>query len=110
VPAADLAGLTRLETSGAITATQAKQVLAELVADGGGDAAAIARAKGFEAMDAAALDALVDAAIEANAAAWEKYRAGEDKAVGALVGAVMKASKGQADGAAVTAALRSRRA
>jgi aspartyl-tRNA(Asn)/glutamyl-tRNA(Gln) amidotransferase subunit B len=109
VPAADLAALTTLETSGTLTATQAKQVLAELVASGGGDAAAIANAKGFEAMDTSALDALVDAAIASNAAAWEKYLAGEDKAVGALVGAVMKASRGQADGAAVTAALRSRR-
>ncbi len=35
--------------------------------------------------------------------------AGEDKAIGALVGAVMKASRGQADGGAVTALLRSRR-
>jgi aspartyl-tRNA(Asn)/glutamyl-tRNA(Gln) amidotransferase subunit B len=109
VPAADLAALTTLETAGALTATQAKQVLAELVANGGGDAAAIAKAKGFEAMDASALDALVDAAITANGAAWEKYEAGEEKALGALVGSVMKASKGQADGAAVTAILRHRR-
>jgi aspartyl-tRNA(Asn)/glutamyl-tRNA(Gln) amidotransferase subunit B len=109
VPAADLAGLTTLEVSGALTATQAKQVLAELVAADGGDAAAIARAKGFEAMDSGALEALVDDAIAANAGAWEKYRSGEDKAVGALVGAVMKASRGQADGGAVTAILRSRR-
>ncbi len=63
VPAADLAGLTALEVSGALTATQAKQVLAELVAGGGGDAAAIAAAKGFEAMDVSALESLVDDAI-----------------------------------------------
>jgi aspartyl-tRNA(Asn)/glutamyl-tRNA(Gln) amidotransferase subunit B len=109
VPAADLAGLTALEVAGALTATQAKQVLAELVAAGGGDAAAVAKAKGFEAMAASALEALVDDAIASNAAAWEKYRSGEDKAVGALVGAVMKASRGQADGGAVTAILRDRR-
>ena len=60
-------------------------------------------------MDSAALEALVDDAIAANAAAWEKFLAGEDKAIGALVGAVMKASRGQADGGAVTALLRSRR-
>jgi aspartyl-tRNA(Asn)/glutamyl-tRNA(Gln) amidotransferase subunit B len=109
VPAADLAGLTRLEVDGSLTATQAKSVLAELVEHGGGDAAAIAAAKGFEAMDTSALDALVDEAIAAQPAAWEKYLAGEEKAVGALVGAVMKASKGQADGKAVTAILQSRR-
>ena len=60
-------------------------------------------------MDTSALEALVDEAIAANGAAWEKYRAGEDKAVGALVGAVMKASRGQADGGAVTALLRAKR-
>ena len=109
VPAADLAALTTLEIPAALTATQAKQVLAELVAGGGGDPAAIAAAKGFEAMDAAALEALVDDAIAANPAAWDKFRGGEDKALGALVGAVMKASNGQADGGAVTALLRSRR-
>jgi aspartyl-tRNA(Asn)/glutamyl-tRNA(Gln) amidotransferase subunit B len=110
VPAADLAGLTRMEVGGSLTATQAKAVLAELVAQGGGDAAAIAAAKGFEAMDTSALDALVDEAIAAQSGAWEKYLAGDDKAAGALVGAVMKASKGQADGKAVTAALQARRA
>ena len=40
------------------TATQAKAVLAELVANGGGDAAAIAKARGFEAMDTSALESL----------------------------------------------------
>ena len=109
VPPVDLAALTLLEVGGQLTATQAKQVLAELVAGGGGDAAAIAEAKGFRAMDTGALEALVDEAVRANTSAWEKYRGGEDKAMGALVGAVMKASRGQADGAAVTAMLRNRR-
>jgi aspartyl-tRNA(Asn)/glutamyl-tRNA(Gln) amidotransferase subunit B len=109
VPAVDLAALTRMETGGRLTATQAKQVLAELVLAAGGDPAAIAAAKGFEAMDTTALEALVDDAIAANTAAWEKFLAGEDKAIGALVGAVMKASRGQADGGAVTALLRTRR-
>ena len=40
-------------------------MLAEIVGDGGGDAAAIAAAKGFEAMDASALESLVDDAIAA---------------------------------------------
>lgn len=108
VPVSDLAALTGMEARGELTATQAKQVLAEMVTVGG-DPASIAAAKGFEAMDTGALEALVDAAIEAQPAAWEKYLAGEEKAVGALVGAVMKASKGQADGKAVTALLQSRR-
>ena len=109
VPAADLASLTRLEVDGALTATQAKQVLAEIVDNGGGDAVAIAAAKGFEAMDTSELETMVDAAIAAAPNAWAKFCAGEGKAMGALVGAVMKASKGQADGKAVTALLNSRR-
>ncbi len=109
VPVADLAKLTRIESRGDLTATQAKHVLAEIVANGGGDAAEIAAAKGFEAMDTGALEALVDQAIAEQAGAWEKYAAGEDKAAGALVGAVMKASRGQADGKAVTALLQARR-
>jgi aspartyl-tRNA(Asn)/glutamyl-tRNA(Gln) amidotransferase subunit B len=110
VAPARLAELTRLETAGALTATQAKQVLADIVAAGGNaDPAAIAQQRGFEAMDTSALEAAVEAAIAANPGVWEKYRGGEDKAVGALVGAVMKATKGQADGKAVTAALQARR-
>ena len=109
VPAADLARMIVMETSGKLTSTQAKTVLAELVANGGGDAVAIAAAKGFEAMDVSALEAIVDDAIAAQPDAWAKYCAGEEKAMGALVGAIMKASKGKADGKAVTSLLQSKR-
>ena len=109
VPAADLARMIVLETSGKLTSTQAKTVLAEIVANGGGDAEKIAAAKGFEAMDTGALEAMVDEVIASQADAWAKYCAGEEKAMGALVGAIMKASKGKADGKAVTALLQSKR-
>ena len=109
VPAADLATLTRMEIDGELTATQAKQVLVDLVAGGGGDARAIAAVKGFEAMDASELETMVDAAIAAQPDAWAKYCSGEGKALGALVGAVMKQSRGQADGKAVTTLLETRR-
>ncbi|NBU56208.1 MAG: Asp-tRNA(Asn)/Glu-tRNA(Gln) amidotransferase subunit GatB [Acidimicrobiia bacterium] len=109
VPAADLARLISMETSGALTATQAKTVLAEIVEAGGGDATAIAAAKGFEAMDTSELEAMVDDVIASNADAWAKYCGGEDKAMGALVGAIMKSSKGKADGKAVTALLQAKR-
>jgi aspartyl-tRNA(Asn)/glutamyl-tRNA(Gln) amidotransferase subunit B len=109
VPAADLARMIVMETGGKLTSTQAKTVLAELVANGGGDAEAIAKANGFEAMDTSALEAIVDEAIAAQPDAWAKYCSGEEKAMGALVGAIMKASKGKADGKAVTALLQSKR-
>jgi aspartyl-tRNA(Asn)/glutamyl-tRNA(Gln) amidotransferase subunit B len=107
-PAGDVAALTLLEKNAKVTATQAKTLLAELVANGGGDVLAMAKAKGFEAMDTGALEALVDAAIAAEPDAWAKYKAGEQKAIGALVGAVMKSSKGKADGKAVTALLQAK--
>jgi aspartyl-tRNA(Asn)/glutamyl-tRNA(Gln) amidotransferase subunit B len=109
VPMGDLATLTRMELDGALTATQAKQVLAEIVAHGGGDAQAIAADKGFEAMDTSELEAMVDRAIAEQGDAWDKFCAGENKAMGALVGAVMKASKGQADGKAVAALLNAKK-
>ena len=109
VPAKDLAALTILERDGKLSATQAKTVLSELVENGGGDAAAIATTKGFEAMDNSAVEAMVDEAIAADPDAWAKYCAGEEKAAGAIVGRVMKASKGKADGKVVSAIMQSRR-
>jgi aspartyl-tRNA(Asn)/glutamyl-tRNA(Gln) amidotransferase subunit B len=108
VPARDLAALTRMEVDGALTATQAKQVLAEMV-QAGGDPADIAAARGFEAMDTSELESMVDEAIASQPDAWAKFCGGENKAMGALVGAVMKASKGQADGKAVTALLNAKK-
>ena len=103
-----LAKLTRMEVEGALTATQAKEVLAEVVK--GADPEAVAKARGFEAMDSSALEGSVDAAIAAEPDVWAKFVGGDDKAVGRLVGSVMKATKGQADGKAVTAILMERRA
>jgi aspartyl-tRNA(Asn)/glutamyl-tRNA(Gln) amidotransferase subunit B len=106
-----LAALVTMETGGKLTATQAKTVLAEMVSSGD-DPAAIAKAKGFEAMGADALEGLVDSIISAHADEWQRFVEGDDKARGKLtgffVGQVMKASRGQADGKAVTALLRSR--
>ncbi len=108
---ARLAELVQLETGGQLTATQAKAVLAEMLTSDA-SAADIAAAKGFEAMDAAAAAGLVDQVIAANPDEWERFRTGDDKARGKLtgffVGQVMKASRGQADGRAVTALLRER--
>jgi aspartyl-tRNA(Asn)/glutamyl-tRNA(Gln) amidotransferase subunit B len=100
-----------METSGQLTATQAKAVLAEMVTSGQ-DPASIATAKGYEALDTGALEAIVDEVIAAHPAEWEQLRTGDDKAIGKLtgffMGKVMAASKGQADGKLATALLRSR--
>ena len=109
VPARDLAALTILERDAKVTSTQAKTLLTDLIDSGGGDVVAMAAKRGFEALDTGALEAMVDAAIAAEPGAWQKYCAGEEKALGALVGAIMKSSKGKADGKAVTAILQSKR-
>jgi aspartyl-tRNA(Asn)/glutamyl-tRNA(Gln) amidotransferase subunit B len=109
-PAA-LAALVTMETGGELTATQAKAVLAEMVATGGAPAD-IARAKGFEAMGADATAAALDQVIAAHGDEWQRYVDGDDRARGKLtgffVGKVMRATNGQADGKAVTALLRQR--
>ncbi|HEY2812803.1 MAG TPA: Asp-tRNA(Asn)/Glu-tRNA(Gln) amidotransferase subunit GatB [Acidimicrobiales bacterium] len=106
-PAA-LATLTRMEVDGALTATQAKTVLAELV-NGATDPVAVAASKGFEAMDESALEAVVDGVIAANPDTWAKFAGGEGKAGGFLTGQVMKVTGGQADGKAVNAILQRRK-
>ena len=83
--------------------------LADAYRETGGNVVAMAAKRGFEALDTGALEAMVDAAIAAEPGAWQKYCAGEEKALGALVGAIMKSSKGKADGKAVTAILQSKR-
>ncbi|HUC31883.1 MAG TPA: Asp-tRNA(Asn)/Glu-tRNA(Gln) amidotransferase subunit GatB [Ilumatobacteraceae bacterium] len=108
-PSVPFAQLTQMEVDGKLTATQAKTVLAEIAAGDEKDPAAIAAAKGFEAMDASSLEAIVDQAIASDPDAWAKFCAGEGKAMGALVGYVMKATGGKADGKAVTALLNAKK-
>ena len=98
-----------LEDRGRLTATQAKQVLAELLSSGG-DPEEIASARGFEALGDDALAGAVDAAIAAHPVEWERFKAGDAKVTGFFVGQVMRASGGKADGKAVTALLRERAA
>jgi aspartyl-tRNA(Asn)/glutamyl-tRNA(Gln) amidotransferase subunit B len=66
VPAGDIAALSLMEKNAKLTSTQAKTLLAELVANGGGDVLAMAKAKGFEAMATGALESIVDQAIAAD--------------------------------------------
>lgn len=82
-------------------------MLAELVTSGG-DPAAIASAKGFEAMDSSALEAVVDGLLADNPDAYEKLKAGDPKVVGFFTGQVMKATQGKADGKQVAAILQAR--
>jgi aspartyl-tRNA(Asn)/glutamyl-tRNA(Gln) amidotransferase subunit B len=66
-------------------------------------------AKGLKQMnDTGALEAIIDEVIAANPANVEQYKAGKDKAFNALVGQVMKASKGKANPAQVNELLKAK--
>ncbi|HYX44722.1 MAG TPA: Asp-tRNA(Asn)/Glu-tRNA(Gln) amidotransferase subunit GatB [Acidimicrobiales bacterium] len=99
--------LLRMEADRRLTATQAKSVLAELLAKGG-DPEQIAAAAGYEALGGDVLAETVDAAVAAHPAEWARLRGGEQKLMGFFVGKVMAATRGRADGRAVTEALRAR--
>jgi aspartyl-tRNA(Asn)/glutamyl-tRNA(Gln) amidotransferase subunit B len=79
-----------------------RQVLDRLVADGGSDPVAIVEAEGLAAMEGGdELATIVKAALEANADAAERVRQGNEKAIGPIVGYVMRETKGRAEGTEV---------
>ena len=98
----------QMEEEGSLTPTQAKQILAEAV-ETGEDPTLLAKNRGFEAMESGALEILVDKAISENLGAWAKFCSGEEKVQGVFVGAVMKETKGQADGGEINRILQERR-
>jgi aspartyl-tRNA(Asn)/glutamyl-tRNA(Gln) amidotransferase subunit B len=101
VTAADVAELEALIADGKLTDKLARQALAGTMA-GGGSPAAVVRAQGLAVVsDDGALIAAVDAALAAAPDVAAKIGAGKAQAVGAIVGAVMKATRGQADAARV---------
>jgi aspartyl-tRNA(Asn)/glutamyl-tRNA(Gln) amidotransferase subunit B len=90
-----------------ISGNAGKEVLGALAEDGG-DPEAIASERGLEMAGDDELEAIVDRAIEQNADAVEKIRGGTPKAMGAIVGAVMRETKGRADGGEVQRMIRER--
>ncbi len=102
-----LAGLAALVESKAVSRPAAKQVLGVLVAEGG-DPAAIVEREGLGAAGEDELAEIVAAAVDSNPDAVEQIRSGNQKAIGAIVGAVMKETKGRADGGAVQKLIRER--
>ncbi len=102
---AALAGLVETKT---ISHGAGKQVLAKLVTEGGDPVEIVEREGLAQIADASELEGIVDRAIEAEPEAAEQVRQGNEKAVGRIVGAVMKETKGRADGGAVTKLIRER--
>ena len=101
VTPAQIAQLQSLVDGGHLTDKLARQVLEGVLA-GEGDPEQVVAARGLEVVsDEGALTAAVQEALDANPDVVEKIKGGKVQAAGALVGAVMKATRGQADAARV---------
>jgi len=106
VSAENLGGLIKLIAEGKISGKIAKEILPKMISSGD-TAETIAEREGLHQIsDTGALEKIVDEVIAANPKQVEQYRAGKQAVVGFLVGQVMKASRGQADPAAVNTLLR----
>ncbi|TFY96241.1 Asp-tRNA(Asn)/Glu-tRNA(Gln) amidotransferase subunit GatB [Ramlibacter rhizophilus] len=109
VDAATLAALIGRIADGTISNNAARQVFEGLWAGEGSDVDALIEAKGLKQMnDSGALEKIVDEVIAANPDNVAQFKAGKDKAFNALVGQVMKASKGKANPGQVNELLRSK--
>jgi aspartyl-tRNA(Asn)/glutamyl-tRNA(Gln) amidotransferase subunit B len=105
---AQVAALQKLVDEGKLNDKLARSVLEGVVA-GEGDPAEVMAARGLEVVnDTGALTAAVDEAIAANPDIAAKIRDGKVAAAGALVGAVMKTTRGQADAKTVRELILSR--
>ncbi|XKH51778.1 Asp-tRNA(Asn)/Glu-tRNA(Gln) amidotransferase subunit GatB [Chryseomicrobium palamuruense] len=92
-----LAGMVKLIEDGTISSKIAKKVFKEMV-ENGGTADEIVKAKGLvQISDEGALRDIVTQTLDANPQSIEDFKNGKDRAIGFLVGQIMKATKGQAN-------------
>jgi aspartyl-tRNA(Asn)/glutamyl-tRNA(Gln) amidotransferase subunit B len=102
VTPAAIAALVGMVAAKDINTGAGRQVLERLIAEGG-DPAAIVTAEGLESIgEGDELGAVVAAALAANPDAAQRVRDGNEKAIGPIVGHVMRETKGRADGTEVS--------
>lgn len=97
IPAPRLAELLELVESGKINRKQGRDVFDEIWKTGEAPAAVVQKRGMVQVSDEGQLEAWAKAAIEANPKAVADYKKGNKAAIGALVGGVMKLSKGKAN-------------
>ena len=97
IPAAKLAALLELTESGKINRKQAREVFEEIYKNGGNPAEIVEKRGMVQVSDEGQLEEWAKAAIAANPKAVADYQKGNKAAIGALVGGVMKLSKGKAN-------------
>jgi aspartyl-tRNA(Asn)/glutamyl-tRNA(Gln) amidotransferase subunit B len=106
IDAASLAALLGRIQDGTLSGKLAKQVF-DLMWTEGGEPDAIIEARGLKQMsDSGEIEKIIDEVLAANQKSVEEFRAGKDKAFNALVGQVMKASRGKANPAQVNELLK----
>ena len=109
VSAAQLAQMVARIADATISNAAARQVFEALWSGEATDVDAVIEAKGLKQMnDSGALEKIVDEVIAANPGNVEQFRAGKEKAFNALVGQIMKASKGKANPQQASDLLRAR--
>jgi aspartyl-tRNA(Asn)/glutamyl-tRNA(Gln) amidotransferase subunit B len=106
VSAENLGALIALSRTGEISGKLAKEIFVKMFATGDSPTAIIEREGLKQISDTGALEKIVDEVIASNPKQWEQYRAGKTTVLGFFVGQVMKASRGQANPAAVNELLR----
>ena len=98
VSAAQLAGMVRRIADGTLSSKLAKEVFDALWAGEGRDADAIIETRGLKQVsDASAIEPIIDEVLAANPKSVDEFRAGKEKAFNALVGQIMKATRGKAN-------------
>jgi aspartyl-tRNA(Asn)/glutamyl-tRNA(Gln) amidotransferase subunit B len=100
-----LAQLVGMVEGKAVSRSAAITVLDALV-KAGGDPQRIVEQQGLALAGTGELDSIVQAAIDADPAAVEQIKSGNQKAIGALMGAIMRETKGRADGGEVQRLIR----
>ena len=105
VDAGAVARLLALQADGTVSGGGVRKVLGVLVRDGG-DPAELVDTLGLRAVEASALGPIVAQVLADHPGEVERFRGGETKLMGFLMGRVMRAAKGKADPKAASAMLR----
>ncbi|MFM6056706.1 MAG: Asp-tRNA(Asn)/Glu-tRNA(Gln) amidotransferase subunit GatB [Microcystis aeruginosa] len=95
--ASDLAELVKLIETGTISGKIAKEILPELLTQGGSPKALVEKKGLIQISDSSAIEKLIEEIIAAHPSELEKFRAGKTNLKGFFVGQVMKKSGGKAD-------------
>ncbi len=108
ISARHLGELVKLIAEGALSGKLAKEIFPKMFETGEAPLAIMDREGLRQISDSSALEKIVDETLAANPKQVEQFRSGKTSVIGFLVGQVMKASRGQANPAAVNEILKSR--